>query len=146
MNINLDIRPYRPDDKSRLLNIWRAASAVGHPFFTEDQLDQQADAVRDVYLPKAENWVAVMDGTPVGFIGLLGQFVGGLFVDPASHSRGIGRALVADAAEMKGHLELEVYARNSRALSFYQRLGFIEVSRRDTDDHGFPFELVRLER
>ncbi|WP_173931685.1 GNAT family N-acetyltransferase [Chelativorans sp. Marseille-P2723] len=146
MSIELEIRPYQPNDKPRLLEIWRQASIVGHPFFTEQQLDEQAKAVAAIYLPRAENWVATCNELPVGFIGLLDGFIGGLFVDPAFHAQGIGRALVEHAARLKGRLELEVYSLNKGASRFYKRLGFREVSRRDIDDNGLPFELLRLER
>jgi ribosomal protein S18 acetylase RimI-like enzyme len=146
MNIDIKIRPYRSDDIDCLLTIWRRASTVGHPFLTEQQLDEQAKLVREVYLPQAENWIAICNGLPIGFIGLLDHLIGGLFVDPDFHTRGVGRALIEHAAKLKGHMELEVYALNTRATAFYQRLGFHEVSRRDLDDSGWPFELVKLAR
>lgn len=138
------IRPYGPEDRDRLLAIWLDASRAGHPFFTEDQLREQARLVRDIYLPEAENWVATLEGEPVGFIGLIDSFVGGLFVDPARHGCGAGRALVEHARRLKGMLELEVYARNSRADGFYRHLGFREIGRRARDDNGLPFEVVHL--
>jgi len=146
MNNDLQIRPYRADDKSRLLSIWRAASEIGHPFFSEDQLDEQQHLVGEIYLPKAETWVAQYDGEPVGFIGLLDSFIGGLFVSPEAQGQGIGRALIAHALERKHSLELEVYALNESAVGFYRRLGFVEVSRRPTDDNNLPFEVIRLRR
>jgi ribosomal protein S18 acetylase RimI-like enzyme len=146
MKSNIEIRAYRPDDEVRLLAIWRAASLLGHPFFDSAQLDADAITVRDIYLPKAENWVACVDGEPMGFIGLLDNFIGGLFVDPAAHGEGLGRALVDHAQILKGHLELEVFARNLLARGFYERLGFDEVSRRFDEPHGFPLELIKLRR
>jgi ribosomal protein S18 acetylase RimI-like enzyme len=141
-----EIRPFQPEDSPRLLRIWRAASEIAHPFFTSAQLDEQQALVEQVYLPKAETWVAVAAGQPVGFIGLLGHFIGGLFVAPEGQGRGIGRALVGHAAARQGSLELEVYARNEGALRFYQRLGFTEIGRRPRDDNDLPLELIRLRR
>ena len=140
-----DIRPYMPEDAPRLLAIWRAASETAHFFFTAEQLDAQQRLVADVYLAKAEIWVAVRDDEPVGFIGLLDSFVCGLFVAPEVQRSGVGRALVAHALALRGGvLALEVYARNLGALAFYRRLGFVESGRRATDDNGLPFTLVRM--
>jgi len=144
MSIDLQIRPYRPADKPRLLSIWRAASEIGHPFFSKDQLDAQQKLVGEIYLPKAENWVAQYDDKPVGFIGLVDNFVGGLFVAPEAQGRGIGRALIAHALERNNSLELDVYALNESAIGFYHRLGFIEVERRQTDDNDLPLEVIKL--
>ena len=144
MSLDLQIRPYTPDDKSGLLSIWRVASEIGHPFFSNDQLDEQQKVVGEVYLPQAETWVAEYDGTPVGFIGMLGHFIGGLFVAPEAHGQGIGRALVTFVLERNGALELDVYALNESAIGVYRRLGFVEVERRSTDDNHQPFEVIRL--
>jgi putative acetyltransferase len=141
-----NIRPYAPDDRDQLVEIWHQASRVGHPFLSAQDLAEQKVLVRDIYLPKAENWVATIAGQPVGFIGLLDNFVGGLFVHPAAHGMGVGRALIEHAAQLKGGLEVEVYALNGNALKFYQRLGFIQTSTRDSDDQGRPLQLVRMTR
>ena len=140
------IRPYTPEDRDRLVEIWHQASRVGHPFLSERDLSEQKVLVKDIYLPKAENWVATDAGEPVGFIGLLDCFVGGLFVHPSAHGRGVGRALIEHAAEVKRQLEVEVYALNAGALEFYQRLGFTRTGTRDSDDQGRPLQLVRLTR
>lgn len=143
---DLTIRPYDPQDCDDLLAIWLAASHLGHAFLGENTLLQQQGIVRDVYLPQAENHVALLGHIPVGFIGLLDCFIGGLFVAPAFHGRNIGRSLVEHVSPVKPWLELEVYAANPLAPPFYRKLGFHEVSRRAKDDEGRPFELIRMRR
>ena len=143
---DLTIRPYDPQDCDDLLEIWLAASRLGHAFLGENTLLQQQGIVRDVYLPQAENHVALLGRTPVGFIGLLDCFIGGLFVAPAFHGRNIGRSLVEHVSPVKPWLELEVYAANPLAPPFYRKLGFHEISRRAEDDDGRPFELIRMRR
>ncbi|PWK72817.1 GNAT family N-acetyltransferase [Aminobacter sp. AP02] len=133
-------------DRNPLADIWLKASRVGHPFLTEaDLVDQQAK-VREIYLPQAENWVVELDGQPVGFIGLIDSFIGGLFVDPAAHGHGLGKALVAHAAQLKGSLDVEVYAENEAAVAFYDRIGFAEVLRKPHDDEGLLHEVIRMRR
>jgi len=128
------------------MRIWRAASEVGHPFLTAADLDRQAAAVRDIYLPQAETWV-LADGDRVqGFIGLLGSFVGGLFVDPACHRGGIGLALIEHAGKLKGALSVEVYEANSGARQFYRKAGFHETGRREFDDEDQPRPLIQMMR
>lgn len=140
------IRPYAPSDREQLLEVWYQASRVGHPFLSLRDVEDQRAQVRNIYLPQADIWVVVQDDTPVGFIGLLGAFIGGLFVSPSVHKAGIGRSLVEHAARLKGSLEVEVYARNQGALGFYRQMGFSETGRRGIDDQGRALELVRLRR
>ena len=143
----LNIRPYSPADRRRILSIWLSASRIGHPFLTEGELASQYAQVRDVYLADAEIWVAEENGVPVGFIGFPEDgFIGALFVDPAQQGRGIGHTLITHAARLKGALSVEVYAANDKAHSFYKSCGFTETSRRDLDDEGRAFPIIHMVR
>ncbi|WDZ78898.1 GNAT family N-acetyltransferase [Ensifer adhaerens] len=142
----MTIRRWCPEEGERLLAIWLAASRIGHPFLGEARLVEQQQVVRDTYLPMADNWVAEIDGQVVGFIGLIENFIGGLFVDPDVLGAGIGRALVGDAAARLGQLDVSVYADNRAAVAFYLRLGFAETARKATDDEGLPFAVVEMTR
>ncbi len=139
------IRAYDPSrDLEPCIAIWRRASEVGHPFISGTDLDTDAALVREHYMPAAAIRVAEAGGRPAGFIALLDSFIGGLFVDPAAHGRGIGRALVTDAVRDRPVLDVEVYEVNAGARSFYARLGFQKTGRRETDDQGRLWPLLRL--
>jgi len=144
-NITLVIRPFdAATDLKRLSNIWFEASMKAHPFIGEKRLIEQRGLIEGEYLPKAETSVACLDGEAVGFISLLGSFIGGIFVAPDRQGFGIGRKLIADALARKGELSLEVYTDNEQAVRFYKQLGFQEISRRAIDDFGFPFPNAAL--
>ncbi len=139
------IRPYRAEtDLARLSAIWFEASVRAHPFIGKTRLSRQRQRVERDYFPSARTFVALVEDEPVGFISLLGDFVGALFVRPDRQGQGFGRALLEHALAETPLLELEVYAANQAALGFYRSMGFREVSRRSTDDDGLPFESVRM--
>lgn len=140
------IRAYAPDDDPAPLSaLWYAASLEAHAFLGPEKLQEQRTQIETLYLPKAETWQALAeDGTPLGFIGLLGGYVGGLFVAPEAQGRGVGRALLDHARARHGALELEVYVENARALRVYLAYGFREVSRRELDDEGLPHANILL--
>ena len=144
-NTKLVIRPFEAaTDLKKLSNIWFEASMQAHAFIGQTRLMEQRSLIEEEYLPKAETSVACLDGEAVGFISLLGSFVGGIFIAPERQGLGIGRALITDALARKGELSLEVYTENEQAVRFYDRLGFQEVSRRAIDDFGCPFSNARL--
>ncbi|WP_321333672.1 GNAT family N-acetyltransferase [Breoghania sp.] len=144
-NENVTIRPYEAaTDLEKLSKIWFDASLKAHPFIGEPRLVEQRRLIEEEYLPKAETSVACLNGEAVGFISLLGSFVGGIFVAPDRQGLGIGRRLISHALERKGELSLEVYTANEQAVRFYATLGFQEMSRRDVDDFGLPFPNAAL--
>ncbi len=143
---DLVIRPFdEATDIEPLSTIWFDASLTAHPFMGRTRLLAQRKLIEEHYLPNSETWVACRDGVPIGFISLLGTFVGGIFVAPSQQGRGVGGKLMELAMERTGELCLEVYTRNENAMRFYIGLGFREVSRRQTDDLDLPFENARLE-
>lgn len=140
----IEIRPYRAEDNDILSDIWLRASRLVHGFLPDQYLVAQQALVASIYLPEGDTYVAVQSGRPVGFIGLRGAYVGGLFVDPASQRKGTGRRLLARAFEARAFLTLGVYALNDQAQRFYKSIGFEEVGRSGTDDQGMPFEVITL--
>jgi GNAT superfamily N-acetyltransferase len=131
-------------DLDRCVYIWREASEAAHPFLDAATLDADAVVIRQTYMPAAEITVAERGGQVIGFIALLDDLIGGLFVHPSDHRSGAGRALIADALARKGRLEVEVYEANFRARAFYAACGFVETGRRETDDHGREIPLIRM--
>lgn len=123
--INLTmIRKYIDTDMDAVVSSWRVASELAHPFLAKAFLDQEADNVRNVYMPFAETWVSEMNGCVVGFIALIEDEIGGLFVDPKYHGQGLGKALVDKAVSEKGSLKVEVFKKNEIGRGFYGAYGF----------------------
>jgi putative acetyltransferase len=120
------IRAYRPRDSSSILDVWAAASALAHLFLPVAVVAAERHDIADVHLATAETWVWETDGRAVGFIAMLGNEIGGLFVDPDHHGRGIGRALVDHVRPSHDRLEVEVFKDNRIGRAFYAAYGFAE--------------------
>lgn len=139
------IRPAAPEDAARNLQIWRDAVRATHDFLTPDDL-AAIDALVAGHLPTMVSWVKT-DGRdrPQGFMAMTGAHIDALFVDPACHGQGIGRALVAHARTLHPDLTVDVNEQNPLAIGFYERLGFRRTGRSETDDQGRPYPLLHLE-
>jgi len=83
--------------------------------------------MRNIYLTFAETWVMEADNAVVGFIALIENEIGGLFLDPGFHGQGLGRALVDKAVAEKGPLKVEVFKENRVGRRFYDAYGFREI-------------------
>ncbi len=121
------IRQYQPEDTGALVEIWQMANDLAHPFLPEAFKAQVAQDMRNIYLPNAETWVIEQNDRPDGFIALVGTEIGGLFLDPAMHGRGMGKALTDHAVNLHGPLTVEVFAKNRIGRAFYDRYGFDET-------------------
>jgi putative acetyltransferase len=140
----IEIRPSTPADVPRLFEIWRGAVLATHHFLSSADFAEIERLVRDDYLPAAEFMVAAEDGRALGFMGLTGGHVDALFVDPAAHGRGVGRALIEAARRERGRLTVDVNAQNASGAGFYQRMGFRQTGRSETDDAGRPYPILHL--
>ncbi|MFV0422967.1 GNAT family N-acetyltransferase [Oleidesulfovibrio sp.] len=138
------IRAYRQEDQSAVLDIWLAASRVGHPFFSEAELLRQYGIVRDQYLHAAEIWIAENETGPAGFIAMLGPMIGALFVAPEQHGKGIGSQLISAMQKKYGEIEVGVLQPNASAHHFYCNCGFVEFAREETTEVNPPQTVILM--
>jgi len=118
------IRQYKNKDLQELLTAWEAATKLAHPFLTESFLEQEKINIPNIYLPNADTWVAVDGEKVVGFIALIGNEVGALFVKPSLHGQGFGKALMDKARDLHQKLEVDVFKENVLGRRFYESYGF----------------------
>lgn len=138
------IRPYQDADLNELLEAWYSASLIGHPFLDEAFFQQERKNIREVHMPNAETWVYEQDGVVVGFIALIGNEVGAIFVDSNFHGKGIGRALMDHARGIRDFLELDVFKDNQVGRTFYEKCGFHFVKEHLHEETGFMQLRLRL--
>jgi len=72
----------------------------------------------------------------IAFVGLIDQYIAGIFVSNSKQSKGIGKALLEHIKASSPTLSLKVYQKNEGALRFYQREGFKIVSEGLDEDNN----------
>jgi putative acetyltransferase len=141
------IRRSHPEDLGQLYRVWVEAVRATHHFLSPQDFDSISAIVRDKYLPSAKLWVTVDDqDVPVGFLGADGDKVDSLFVHPAHHGQGLGRALIESAFTPDLTIYVDVNEANMQAIGFYKKMGFVECGRSGTDGAGMPYPLIHMIR
>ena len=118
------IRKYNETEIPKLLEIWEAAALIAHPFLTDEFHQMVKKAMKEMYLPNSDTWIYEESGTIIGFIAMMNNEIGGLFVDPNQQSKGIGTALVKHISQFHDTLEVEVFEKNKIGKPFYEKYGF----------------------
>jgi putative acetyltransferase len=118
------IRQYNESDLEAVLSSWESATRLAHPFMTDEFLVQERKNTAEIYLPNTNTWVMEINKEVVGFIALMGNEVGAIFLQPEHHGKGAGKALMDKARELHGELEVEVFSANSIGREFYSKYGF----------------------
>lgn len=138
------IRKYKDTDLDELLEAWSAASAVAHPFLSQEFLAAERENIPNLYLPIAETWVFEIDGRVMGFIALIENEVGAVFVHPDHHRKGIGNKLLDKAKELREELEVEVFRKNAIGRAFYAKYGFELIEEKVHEPTGCDVLRLRL--
>ncbi|RVW05517.1 GNAT family N-acetyltransferase [Rhodococcus xishaensis] len=129
-----------------LVGIWRSAVEATHDFLTREEVESYESRMVSDYLPAVDVVVAEVDGIPAGFFGLVDNSLEMLFVDDSYRGHGVGAALLGRAVADHPDLVLDVNEQNPQAVGFYERHGFVTLSRSATDSDGLPFPTLHMGR
>ena len=117
------IRKLQKADINRVADIWLKTNLEAHDFIPGQYWTSNYEAVKKM-LPQAEVYVYEENKIIQGFVGVQEEYIEGIFVSDEMQSRGIGKMLLDYIKDKKDRLQLKVYQKNVRAMSFYQREGF----------------------
>ena len=149
MNDDRQVRRARAADLDTLVALWERSVRATHDFLTEADIVALRPLVPEALSDDAlELWVLTERAdVPIGFMGLAGDDIAALFLEPAHRGQGGGRRLVAHAQAIRdGDLTVDVNEQNPAAVGFYEALGFVVVGRSPLDDDGRPFPLLHMRR
>ena len=141
------IRKLQNVDINRVADLWLKTNLEAHDFISEQYWIGNYEAVKKM-LPQAEVYVYEDNKIIQGFVGVRDEYIEGIFVSGKMRSHGIGKVLLDYIKDKKVRLQLNVYQKNIRAISFYQREGFtIQSEQLDefTGEKEYVMEWLRCE-
>lgn len=145
----MHVRLARPSEHTALVNLWERSVRATHDFLGEGDIVHLRPQVAEYFAStSADIWVLTdEEDAPIGLLGLAGDSIAALFMDPAHRGRGGGRRLVSHAQKLRGgELTVDVNEQNVKACGFYEALGFEVVGRSPVDDMGRPFPILHMRR
>jgi ribosomal protein S18 acetylase RimI-like enzyme len=136
------VRDFQAEDLNRIMELWLETNIQAHDFIKKNYWQDHFDEVMEI-LPKASVYVYEDNGSIEGFIGLMNNYIAGIFISKDNQSRGIGRQLLHHVKENHNELSLKVYEKNQRAVNFYLREGFLVTEKQvDRENGEVEYEMV----
>lgn len=117
------IRELRKVDINKVAEIWLDTNIKTHYFISAQYWKSNFELVKELLL-QATVYVYEDKQEIQGFIGSSNEYIEGIFVSAEMQSQGIGKILLNYVKGKRNKLILNVYQKNTRAISFYQREGF----------------------
>ena len=140
-----DYRLLRADETDAAAALHRRAGALipGYDTGLHTPVEDRA-FYRDRVYPAGPIWGAFEGGELLGHLALIPGWIEHLYVEPARHGEGVGRALVGIAQAEQGELQLWTFQSNARARRFYAANGFVEEELTDGSHNEEKQPDVRL--
>lgn len=126
------IRDFTLKDIDDIMHLWLETNKQAHDFIESSYWDSNFVSVKEM-MPQATIYVYESNGQIQGFIGLMDDYIAGIFISRDNQSKGIGKRLLDYTKEKCDKLTLEVYKKNARAVQFYLREGF-NISKEEIDE------------
>ena len=135
------------DEYDILLKIWEASVESTHHFLSETDIEDLKKIIREKEIFSLVNLTCVRDvnNTIIGFIGVAGDTIEMLFIDPRYMQQGVGKKLLLHAINHLQARKVDVNEQNEQAVQFYKHFGFERVSRSEVDGRGKPFPILHMQ-
>ena len=133
------IRSARAADAPAIARLMRSSKAEAMPWLAVTHTLEEDDGwVAGILLPADDVRVAVSPADPevlVGVLALSPGWVNHLYIATSEQGRGVGSRMLRLAQETTTEdLQLWAFQRNTRARTFYEARGFVEMDRTDGDN------------
>lgn len=135
--MSIEIRLYQESDRPFLRTLHLASRRAAFSWLNTEHFrleDFDRSTLGETVL------VAIDGGQHVGFASIFIEesFLHNLFVDPAAQHHGAGKALLLAAhARFTSHGSLKCLEKNQRALTFYQKQGWVAIATGKSNDGDY---------
>ncbi|MFQ9649115.1 MAG: GNAT family N-acetyltransferase [Enterocloster sp.] len=131
----------------QLLEVWESSVKATHLFLSENEIEdikkyvpQALKEIPHLIIVENENQV------PMGFMGIVEQYLEMLFISNEERGKGLGKILLKYGIEKYSINDLAVNEQNPLAKGFYEHMDFKVYKRTANDEQGNPYPLLYMSR
>lgn len=117
------IEPLDSSDLETISQIWLMSNLDTHDFIEKEHWLNNYSFVKKAF-SSATIYAYYSDNKIVGFLGIINEYIAGIFILQDYRSLGIGTQLLKAIQSTHTKPTLDVYQKNTLALKFYQKNGF----------------------
>ncbi len=144
LNQNFNIVPYTDADKDQVLHVWEKSVLATHDFLNPADFEEIKTLVQTIDFNHFDVYCLRQNDEVAGFIGVAEKKIEMLFFAPEYIGKGFGRKLAEyGISELKSD-KVDVNEQNTKAVKFYEKLGFKTYERTEKDDQGKDYPLLRM--
>lgn len=130
-------------EDAALIQLWERSVRASHSFLKETDLLEIKTRLPNYFRQvDLKGWY--LEDTLIGFSGRYEDSLEMLFLDPSVFGQGLGKEILARLIKEDGICKVEVNEQNEGARVFYQKQGFQQIGRSETDGEGRPYPLLQL--
>jgi len=139
-----EIKPYDQKYKQQILTVWEQSVLATHDFLTPADFTEIKELVQTINFSHFQVYCLAEDDLVKGFIGVADKKIEMLFLDPKYFGQGLGKMLMNFALGELAADKVDVNEQNIKAINFYKKSGFEIVERKEKDDQGRDYPLLRM--
>lgn len=141
---DLEIKPFINTYRNQLLTVWEKSVLASHDFLDRRDFEVISKLMSGVDFNNFGVYCLMSKNLMVGFIGVEGDKIEMLFIDPNYFGNGCGRKLMDFAIDVLDAKLVDVNEQNSSALEFYRSMGFEVFKRTEKDGQGMNYPLLKM--
>ena len=130
--------------REQILAVWENSVLATHNFLNANDFKEIKTIVLTIDFNDFEVYCLTRKSEVVGFVGVAEKKIEMLFLLPEHIGKGHGKKLVDFALSKLNAEKVDVNEQNTNAVKFYESLGFRTYERREKDDQGKDYPLLRM--
>lgn len=136
--------PYEEKYREEMIAIWEKSVRATHHFVSSEEVDRLKVLVNQIDFHSFSVFCLVGGNKVIGFIGVEGNVIESLFLDPDFIGQKLGAKLMAFAINELKADRVNVNEQNQEAVKFYSKFGFKIYDRTEKDAYGNDYPILKM--